>query len=200
MDERRLDYPLGKDSVVFDVGMYQGEFSRWCLDRWGCLVYAFEPVAAFRGNPPHLKDLPLEKRARLCVCSYGLGATNRWRTISIKNDSTTLYFDPATAVETTAVEVRSITDAMTDLEVGNIDLLKLNCEGSEYEILDHLIDTGAILRCRYLQIQFHPNGAYCDATKHRATLRAKLAGTHREQWCVDECWPTWTWESWEIRP
>ena len=37
----------------------------------------------------------------------------------------------------------------------NIDYLKLNIEGSEYELLDHIIDTGFIKNINHIQIRFH---------------------------------------------
>ena len=55
----RLDYPLGAESVVFDLGGHKGEWAKRIHDRYGARVLVFEPVprfhsniqSLFRGNP-----------------------------------------------------------------------------------------------------------------------------------------------------
>ena len=42
-----LQYPLDRDSVVFDIGAYTGQFTDKILLKFKCNIYAFEPVKNF---------------------------------------------------------------------------------------------------------------------------------------------------------
>ena len=46
---------------------------------------------------------------------------------------------------------------MNQLNIEYIDFLKLNIEGSEYELLENLISSNNLDKIKYLQIQFHEN-------------------------------------------
>ena len=70
-----------------------------------------------------------------------------------------------------------------------VDLLALNCEGSEYNILDRLIETGAISKVRQLLVQFH--AFYTDAETRRDAIRQRLAETHAEGFSYPYCWEFW---------
>ena len=39
-----LDYPLNSDSIVFDIGAFEGNFTKKVIDRFNCNIYAFEPL------------------------------------------------------------------------------------------------------------------------------------------------------------
>src|SRR5689334_20464611 len=43
----RLDYDLGPESTVLDVGGYEGQFASDIVAMYGCRVEVFEPVPAF---------------------------------------------------------------------------------------------------------------------------------------------------------
>ena len=51
-----------------------------------------------------------------------------------------------------------------DLDIEKIDLLKLNIEGSEYDLLEKLLKSGLISTIDKLQIQFHENINESDHT------------------------------------
>jgi len=77
-----------------------------------------------------------------------------------------------------------------DLEV--IDLVKMNIEGSEYELLDEIIDSGCIGKIKHLQIQFH--NFVEDAPRKRKEIRNKLKMTH-----VNKFNYPFIWERWDIK-
>lgn len=68
--------------------------------------------------------------------------------------------------------------------------MKINIEGSEYELLDSLIKTGNIKRIRNLQIQFH--SWIDDSSLKRENIRIKLCNTHYETYCFPFIWENWT--------
>jgi len=182
----RLDYPLGRDSVVLDVGGYRGDFAQQILERFGCRVVLFEPVPQFFA----LCEQRFAGRPEVRCYNYGLGATAGRFAITDEADGSSLAKPAAAAHQW--VEVRRFSDVIRDLGLERIDLLKLNIEGGEFDLLTHLLETGLIRRVRYLQVQFHHFVE--DAGIRRDRIREALRQTHEEMWNYP-----FVWESWRLR-
>ena len=84
---------------------------------------------------------------------------------------------------------KDITEVIKDLDIEKIDLLKLNIEGSEYDLLEKLIKSGLISTIDKLQIQFHEN--INDADLRRDRIRSDLNTTHKEIWSYYMVWERW---------
>jgi FkbM family methyltransferase len=180
----RLQYALNPACVVFDLGGYRGDFAAEIVGRFGSRVYVFEPVRAyylacvqrFAGSP------------QVQCFNYGLMATAGSFGISLEENSSSIVKD-AGAAPTEIVRVESFQAVVDELGVGEIDLLKINIEGGEYEVVRHLISTGLIARVRHLQVQFHD--FIPDARVLRDALRHDLRSTHRESWNYPFVWESW---------
>lgn len=142
-ESQRYDYPLTKDSVVVDAGGYKGEFAIGIASRYGCKVISYEPlfIKEFRANT--------EKYPTITLRPHALGAFARGAKIAPLDNGSTLLKEHEDSVD---ISVVGLDDAFAH---GDIDLLKLNVEGMEYEILDEMIGTGLIRNVRFLQVQFH---------------------------------------------
>jgi FkbM family methyltransferase len=187
-DSIRLDYPLNKDSVVFDVGGYHGDFTSSIYDRHSCTVYVFEPVSAFynmiesrfRGNP-NIKCFP-----------FGLGGRNEQLDIALHEDGSSL-FGKSEKKKTERIKIVSITDFMEREGLLHIDLLKLNVEGSEYGILNSILDSPKpyVMGIHNIQVQFHD----IDETSmsQKQNIQKKLRKTHHLTYEYE-----FIWENWEI--
>ena len=179
---RRLTYDLDRESVVVDIGGYIGDFAHEIYARYGSTVHVFEPVPKFygrcvdrfRGNP------------KIIPHCFGLGSTSGRFNIS-EDDDASSFIVPSTSKTLTA-EMRAIVPTLPELGISEIDLLKINVEGGEYDILPTLIDAGWMPRIRDLQVQFHTVGDYESA---RESIRIELARTHYETWCYKFVWENW---------
>src|SRR3990167_3317375 len=184
---RRLDYPLDKNSVVFDVGAHVGKWSEAIATKYGCQVYAFEPV------PDHYE----RARVRLSgfpgvhVVDAGIAATCADRMLWVKWDASSAVIPQPGAPEIMA-KFYSLGFALRLYDIAVLDLLKLNCEGAEFEIMENLLASGLISRIRFIQIQYH-SGVECGEERY-AAICAKLNETHMKQWGYG-----WMWESWGRR-
>jgi FkbM family methyltransferase len=170
----RYEYPLTRDSVVMDVGLYTGIFATEISKRYGCHVHAYEPVKRFFFQA----NSALAVFPNVRCYNYGLAASTREERISIDGDSSSILLGRGVKAET--VQVKSVTTAMDELGVKEVDLLKLNIEGAEFELLDFLIDSGYIDRVKHLQVQFHT--FVPDAEARRSRIRERLATTHKCDW------------------
>ena len=195
-EAQRLDYPLGEQSMVLDLGAYVGNFSTHVVQKFGCTSIAFEPMPqAFAQIPEAWKY----ETSRITAFPYGVGAKTERVRMAFTNDSSS-QFTPHSAADP-EVLIRDVVEVFDELDIGNVDLMKINIEGGEYALLERMDEAGMLARVRFLQIQFHSCGAGPQGcVKHRLAIRETLDKTHREQWCWDHCWPgVWTWESWERR-
>jgi FkbM family methyltransferase len=183
----RLKYPLTRDSVVFDLGGYRGDFAAAIHERYGCKVFVFEPVPQFyrmcverfRGN-----------EAIRCF-DYGLSDKEASLEIVLDENGSSFFIDPGENPVLT-VQTRSVARCIRDLGVRRIDLIKINIEGGEYDVIPALLDSGCIALVNNLQVQFH---RFVEgAETRRAEIRRRLANTHSEQWNYE-----FVWESWALR-
>jgi hypothetical protein len=58
-----------------------------------------------------------------------------------------------------------------------VDLMKINIEGGEYELLEHLIARGLTKRIRNIQVQFHED-VMAGAAGRMERIQSRLAETH----------------------
>src|SRR5215469_14720654 len=83
----RLFYDLGADSLVFDLGGYEGQWASDIYAMYGCRIHVFEPVAKFAED--------IRKRfgrnARIVVHDFGLAERTATATLSIQADGSSMF-------------------------------------------------------------------------------------------------------------
>lgn len=186
----RLDYDLDASATVVDVGGWEGQWASDVFARFCCTVHVLEPNPAaaaaierrFAANP------------RIHVHPVGLGAAERSERLLIKGQGSSTFSDPASTLEggAEAVTIRIVAaDAfLSEQGVEEVDLLKVNIEGGEYELLDHLLATGWVRRVKHLQVQFHD--FVPDAERRMDEIQRRLSDTHDLAWQCLFVWEGWT--------
>jgi len=182
----RLDYPLlDSNSIVFDVGGYVGDFANKIHQKYGCKVYVFEPhpkffkkcVKRFKNNE---KIIPL---------NFGLAHESGEFQISDSADSSSFFNPPKTGKGAISCGVREFFEVVEELEISFINLMKVNIEGGEYPLLEHIIDAKSVNLVNEYQIQFHD---FIDnAVKRRDGIVEALVTTHERTWCYEFVWENW---------
>jgi FkbM family methyltransferase len=179
----RLNYDLDKSSVVFDLGGYQGDWSEQIYRRYGCRLLVFEPVPSFasriverfRGNPD------------VSIFGFALGPRRDKMQLTLSDNATSSFVSGRGTV--LDVEVRNFAEFLDEQKIEDIDLLKINIEGGEFELLNHLISTGYIFRVRHVQVQFHQ--FVPGANELMQDIRKRLWLSHTPSYSLD-----WIWDSW----
>jgi FkbM family methyltransferase len=179
-EEMRYDYNLNRDSLVFDVGAYKGEFGFKIIEKYGCKVISFEPVFDVEETWLYGNFAP--------VYRFGLSDITRYEKIYINGDRTSLYGKG----KFQEIQLVCFWDWFRTTNFTVVDLIKINIEGEEYRLLRHMINTGMISMFRNIQIQYHD--FMPDAAKLRADISEDLSKTHIRKWCYP-----FIWESWECR-
>lgn len=181
----RLEYNLNKNSIVFDIGGYLGDFTEKIYNKFNCKVYLFEPSLSFYNQClERFKD----NNNILCF-NYGVGNLNG--NFILSNDreasSTKRNVNQHTGEK---VKIKKISEVIKELKIDNIDLMKINIEGGEYDLLPCLINENLISKIKNIQVQFHnfePN-----AQKKRSDIINLLKNTHKNDWSYYFVWESWS--------
>ena len=181
----RVSYPIGPDMLVFDVGGYRGEWSARVAQMYDPQIYIFEPV------PDHVDALRkrFDSNPKVAVFPFGLADRDERRPISREETSSSFVRKGAGSLE---ADIRDIVRFIEEKEIGRINLLKINIEGLEYALLEHMLRSGAVRSCVDIQVQFHP--FLPDALERRADIRRGLRATHRATYNYP-----FVWENWRLR-
>lgn len=184
----RLNYELTESSVVFDLGGYEGQWSSDIYNKYGCTIYIFEPVkkfyqeivARFEGNN-HIK-----------VFNFGLANSNTSCDISLSADGSSIYSNKEGNYEQITL-VRAI-DFLREHKIEKIDLMKINIEGGEYDLLDHLLNAGYVENITDIQVQFHDCPELPNSFERMHNIQRELAKTH----ILTYQYYPFVWENWHL--
>lgn len=147
----RYDYPFTEKSIVIDCGGHRGDFAAGIYDRYGCTIYVLEPVFEFRKIiSERFKDHT--KYPRIVVLETGIAGSTRPAKILLQ-DNASGEFAQGPAFET--VQLTGIAEFLARWGLGHVDLLKLNVEGTEYEVLEAILDKELVNRFDNIQVQPH---------------------------------------------
>ena len=182
-DEKfRYDYNIGSDSLVIDLGGYKGQWASDIYARFNCRILIFEPVKKFYGQIV----TRFKMNQKVEVFCLALGANRREETLSLCEDGSSV-FTKSGPQET--IQFEDVAHFFKQKDIEQVDLLKINIEGGEYELLPRLFATGLINRIKHLQIQFHDIGP--DSKEHLKNICAQLAKTHRPRYQYKFVWEAW---------
>lgn len=178
----RINYNLNRNSIVFDVGGYKGDWSKKIFQKHECNLYVFEPVDIFYTG---IKNR-FKKNKKIKVYNFGLFSKNLTTRISFDNDSSSVYKENKSSKD---IKLVKASEFLSSMNFKQIDLIKINIEGSEYELMNNLIDSGWIEKTKNIQIQFHD--FISDSKKKREAIHKKLLKTHVLTYNYDFVWENW---------
>jgi len=165
----RLEYNLNENSLVFDIGGYEGQWSSDIFSKYLCQIYIFEPVLQYANK--------IEKRffknKNISVFKFGLADETKKEKIFVNKDSSTIYKDGKISENINLVK---LVDFMEENNITEVDLIKINIEGGEYCLIEDLIDAGYVKKFKNIQIQFHDFIQY--AKNRMEKIQSSLKKTH----------------------
>ena len=177
------NYPLTSKSTVVDVGGYLGVFSDNIVDKYNPNIYIYEPVKSFFKI---LKNKYLGNK-KVTIFNYGLSNRNTIKKIYLLADGSSLVKKGEKSLKIKLVDVKNIFKNLK-----KVDLMSINIEGSEYDVLERLVNTSLIKKIKFLQVQFH--SFVPDATIRRQKIIKGILKTHKRHFTYP-----FVWESFELR-
>ena len=178
----RLNYNLNEKSMVFDLGGYEGQWTSDIYCMYNCTVYIFEPVESFYNQIV----ARFKKNKHIKPFMFGLSNDNKKETLSIEADSSSSFKKEGKLAE---IELKKASEFIKKNKIKKIDLMKINIEGGEYELLEHLIETKDIKKIQNIQVQFHD--FIPDAERRMKNIQNNLEKTHHVTYQYPFVWENW---------
>jgi FkbM family methyltransferase len=184
----RVEYLLGPDSVVLDIGGFKGD---WCAEihaRYSSTVYVCEPVKQFYDHLRHR----FGANEKIFIFPFGLAADNKEMEITVMSESSSVFREENRVHHGRVkerIKLRNMNDFLLENGINRLDLVKINIEGGEYELLEILIESGDISKIDNLQVQFHD--FVPDAQQRMDKIKNKLRVTHEITYEYIFVWENW---------
>lgn len=175
----RLDYNLDENSIVIDVGARHGDWSAPILERYNCSMHIFEPWDVIDGCIIRLMNYK-----NVYFYQYAASTYDGKITMGIEDEEPSIYHENNQVVFNCMDFKKFIIDKKFD----NIDLIKINIEGGEYELIEDLIKNNLIDLFDNLQIQFHMIDDYEERYEN---IFQNLSKTHELTWKYPFIWENW---------
>lgn len=184
MEPKRMTFSdLGSDSVVFDVGGFEGNWAADIHKSYGSDVHIFEPHPVFAEKIGQR----FEGNDAFTLHDFALGSSAGTLTLSDDGDASSSFKETQSSV---VGQIVPVTKFFKDHDIGKIDLMKVNIEGGEYDLLPALVEAKIAPRIDVLQVQFHLYSE--DDIERRNTIRQLLEKTHTCDWSYDFVWEQWS--------
>lgn len=167
----RYEYDLKPESIVIDLGAYKGEWATEMYNRYMCNSIVVEPTEYIRD---FRHGIIINKAAGTHNGKMSFGGRAYYSSVFEPGDHEYECIDINTVIERYPV----------------IDLLKVNIEGAEYDVLNHIIGAGLHKRIKNIQVQFHQI-AGLPFERWYKEVSDKLKETHLLTWLYPYCWENW---------
>lgn len=182
----RLNYALNSDSIIFDIGGYEGWFAGQMFNKYGSNVFIFEPVEEFFNKIEN----NFNSNKKVKSFKFGLGAKSEFVEINLDGDGSSHISDKKSKKE--KIEIKSLIEFLEEQKISQVDLVKINIEAAEFDLLDDLIKNDKLKVFKNIQVQFHT--FIPDCVERRDAIRKELSKTHELTYDF-----AFIWESWKLK-
>jgi len=153
--------------LILEVGSGDGSWAWQAAQAPGVIVQTFEPSTTMRG----IAFKRLEGLDNVTLLPFAIGGNDRPDTLHLCNGSSATLHGSGEPSE--GCTVVSMNHWFVYAHIAEVDLLYLDCNGSEYEILTQMLDCDRMRQVRELRIVW--NG---DEPEQKARLCAEISRTH----------------------
>lgn len=173
---------LEQEGLVLDIGSYVGNYTRKVLVKNPKMTFwLYEPI------PSYFNTCVNKFKNRENIVVYQTAVSADGRNFQMQSDGLRSRQGSAASSEGISVDsisIQTIFDSVTEIE-----LVKMNIEGMEYECLEQLIHSNSLIKSKYLLIQFH--NFEKESHNRRDVLRKKISRNFNNIYTFE-----WMWELW----
>jgi len=178
----RLNYNLNEQSIVFDLGGYQGWFTDQINKKYKSKIFCFEPLKKYSD----LIESKFDDFNNVLVFNLAVSNKNGKNIIYVDNDASSIHVKKS---ESEDIDCITLDKIMIDLNINRIDLIKINIEGDEYPLLEYMIDKNIIEKCDNIQVQFHITTENYN-TRYE-NIKKELEKSHHLTYRYPFIWENW---------
>lgn len=144
---------LDSNSIVYSVGLgFDISFDLELIETYGLTVFGFDPTPK---SIEYIQSTELPERFKLF--DYGMSGKDGVMTFNPPIDSTHVSFTttdrPETNDQSIEVEMKALSTIMKENQHHEIDILKMDIEGSEYGVIDEICNNKILVK--QILIEFH---------------------------------------------
>jgi FkbM family methyltransferase len=172
---------IGPNSTIVNIGGHTGNFARLMCEKYDCHALVFEPMRFYYEQA--VKTLAPYKKAQ--VFQLAIGDQNRDDTFFSKGDMSGKFADGPPE----SVNVRDVAEMFAEFNLHECQLFECNCEGSEFSILERMLETDLVRRCVHVQIQ--PHACVPDFEARWAAIERRMEDTHALAYRAPWVWVGW---------
>lgn len=153
---------LDKDSVIYSFGIGEDiSFDEELLDKFNCNIFAFDPT------PKCIKWISKKNNIHPKFNFYPFGidiVSGNVDFLLPKNESfvsgSAILNSNVDSNKKIVVKMKNLNDIITDLQHTKIDVLKMDIEGSEYKIIENILNSNIEIKQILIEIheRFFDNG------------------------------------------
>jgi len=179
----RLDYELDENSLVFDLGGYEGQWASDIYSKFRSNILIFEVY------PPYANKIRERflKNAKIQIFEFGISNNTTQISFSVSGNTSSGFTSNDNNTEISLIRAQ---DFFLENNITHIDLMKINIEGGEYDLLEHLIETDFIKNICNIQVQFH-DFIIPDAKQRMVRIQELLTKTHEPTYKFEFVWENW---------
>lgn len=170
-DTYALEWEIDSDSVVWEIGGFEGRWAQQIADRYNPHITIFEPSDFGYGRC----SVRFFENKKVDVKHYGLWVMSATLPLyNPGNDGASLLMPH------TRSELRDFRDIYLELGGRKVDLCLMNVEGAEFALLPYMIGNGLMEKIDAFWCQFHrfvPN-----ADERYDQICEGMLRTHRVKW------------------
>ena len=161
---------LSKDSIVYSFGIGEDiSFDKMLIENHKCNVFAFDPTPKSI-NWVKSQQLPSNFR----FFEYGIDSKTGFVNFNMPKNknhvsASIIKHQNVDANDFISVPMKSLTDIANEFNHNHIDLLKMDIEGSEYEIMDSILSSS--LQINQILLEIHERFFVDGKTKTTKLLK-----------------------------
>ena len=131
----------------------------------------------------------MKKNPDIIVHEFGLANHSKCLLLNVNQDSSSLF---KLSNNKEIVQVVKAADFFIKNQIKTVDLIKINIEGAEYDLLEHLLDSDWVKKIKNIQVQFH--SFVPEAELRMKVIQNRLSDTHELTYSY-----TFVWENWKLK-
>ena len=181
-EKRKYSIKFDETGLVLDLGSYLGHYTEAVLKNNPQLTFwLYEPLAEFFS----VCENKFRNKENIVVSQKAVSADGRKFKMEIdglRSRQKSVNFSEGVIID--SIGIQEIFDSISEIQ-----LVKMNIEGMEYECLEQLIRTNSLTKAKYLLIQFH--NFEKDSQIRYDLLRKQMARDFENIYTFE-----WMWELW----
>ena len=146
---------LNSNSIVFSFGVGEDiSFDSALIKKYNLNVYAFDPTP--KSIDFIMKQMPIKN---FSFYPFGISKESDKKTFYLPKDSNHIsgslhQTDIVDHNNSLNLDFKSLNDILKDIQIKHIDILKMDIEGSEYDVIDSILSLDIVIK--QILIEFHP--------------------------------------------